>query len=307
MSVHTSFRHVLLVVGATACWGGGTVLSKQVLDRGVAPLTLLVVELVASCLLLLSLMVLSNGVWTRGPALLKLAALGVLNPGLAYALGLLGLVSVSASMSVLLWATEPILILVLAVLVLRERVAAATLAAIAVALVGVGLVIYRPGTAGDAIGVALTVAAVTACACYTVLTRRWLLDDSSLIVVLVQQGAALTFAVVVAGLASATGVAALGLPSDAGTWALATASGMVYYGFAFWFFIGGLRGVPASIAGAFLPLIPIFGLAAAYLVGDRLLDRQWLGAALVVFATIVAAVHHLTRAAADDDSGALAG
>lgn len=307
MSAQTLFRHVLLLVSATACWGGGTVLSKQVLERGVAPLTLLVVELVASCLLLLSLMVLSNRVWTRGPALLKLAALGVLNPGLAYALGLLGLVSVSASMSVLLWATEPILILVLAVLVLRERVAAATLAAIAVALVGVGLVIYRPGTAGDAIGVTLTVAAVTACACYTVLTRRWLLDDSSLIVVLVQQGAALTFAVVVAGLASATGVAALGLPSDAGTWALAAASGMVYYGFAFWFFIGGLRGVPASIAGAFLPLIPIFGLAAAFLVGDRLLDRQWLGAALVVFAAIVAAVHHLTRATADDDSSALAG
>jgi drug/metabolite transporter (DMT)-like permease len=306
MSAHTSFRHVLLLVGATACWGGGTVLSKQVLERGVAPLTLLVVELAASCLLL-SLMVLSRGGWTRGPALLKLAGLGVLNPGLAYALGLLGLASISASMSVLLWATEPILIVVLAVLVLRERVAAATIAAIAAALFGVVLVIYRPGAAGEAIGVTLTVGAVTACACYTVLTRRWLLDDSSLVVVLVQQAAALTFAVVVAGLASATGVAALVLPSDAGTWMLAAASGMVYYGFAFWFFIGGLRGVPASIAGAFLPLIPVFGLAGGYLVGDRLLDRQWLGAALVVLATVTATVGHLTRAAVDGDSATRAG
>jgi probable blue pigment (indigoidine) exporter len=307
MPTPTSIRHVLMLVGATACWGGGTVLSKQALDRGVAPLTLLVIELAASCLLLVSLMLLLYGAWTRGPALGKLAVLGVLNPGLAYALGLLGLVSVSASMAVLLWATEPVLILLLAILVLRERVAAATVAAIAAALVGVLLVIYRPGAAGDVIGIALTVAAVTACGCYTVLTRRLLLDDSSLVVVLSQQAAALTFAIVVAGLASATGVMALGLPSDAGTWALAAASGMVYYGFAFWFYIGGLRGVPASIAGAFLPLIPVFGLAAGYLVGDRLLDRQWLGASLVIVAAIAAAVHHLTRTPSGHDGRARAG
>jgi len=156
-------------------------------------------------------------------------------------------------------------------------------------------VIYRPGVAGDAIGVALTVAAVAACVCYTVLTRRLLLDHSSLIVVLVQRAGALTFAVVVAGGSSTFGVADLGLPADASTWVLAASSGAVYYGFAFWFFIGGLRGGPASIAGAFLPLIPVFGLAAGYLFGDRLLNRQWLGATLVVLATAAAAVHHLTR------------
>ncbi len=134
-------------------------------------------------------------------------------------------------------------------------------------MVGVLLVIYRPGASGDALGVALTVAAVEACAFYAVLTRRLLLDDSSLAVVLVQQVAALCFAIVVAGVASAMGAADLGLPDDLATWALAAASGMVYYGFAFWFFVGGLRGVPASVAGSFLPLIPVFGLAAGYLLG----------------------------------------
>lgn len=295
MLTSTTVRHVLMLVCATACWGGGTVLSKQVLVRGVAPLTLLVLELATSCLLL-SLVMLLRGGWARGPGLLKLAGLGVLNPGLAYALGLLGLVTVSASMAVLLWATEPILILLLAVFILRERVAAATVAAIAAAVAGVLLVIYRPGAAGDAVGITLTVAAVFACACYTVLTRRLLLDDTSLLVALVQQATALGFAVVVTGLASAAGIAAVGLPTDAGTWALAAASGTVYYGFAFWFFIGGLRGVPASIAAAFLPLIPVFGLAAGQLSGDRLLDRQWLGATLVVLATLAATVYHLTRA-----------
>ena len=196
MPVSPSFRHVVLLVAATACWGCGTVLSKQVLDRGVAPLTLLAVELTASSLLLLLAIGLVGGRVTASPAMLKLAVLGFLNPGLSYALGLLGLVSITASMSVLLWATEPILIMLLAVLVLRERTAPATAAAVTAALVGVLLVIYRPGASGDAIGVALTVAAVAACALYAVLTRRLLLDDSSLAVVLVQQVAALCFAVV---------------------------------------------------------------------------------------------------------------
>jgi len=127
MPESTSYRHALLIVLATACWGGGTVLSKQVLDRGVAPLTLLAIELAASSLLLV-LGALVLGVrpdWS--PTLAKLALLGVLNPGIAYALGLLGLVTITASLSVLLWATEPVLIMLLAVLLLRERIAAATM------------------------------------------------------------------------------------------------------------------------------------------------------------------------------------
>ena len=299
MPAHASPRHALLLVAATACWGCGTVLSKQVLDRGVAPLTLLALELFASCALLWISMVVLRVRPVRSPGLVKLAALGVLNPGLAYALGLVGLVTVSASMSVLLWATEPVLIMVLAVLLLHERIAAATGVAVAVALVGVALVIYRPGVSGDALGIALTVGAVAACASYTVLTRRLLLDDSSLTVVLAQQLVALTFAVLLVGVASATGLADVGLPGDPGTWVLAVASGTVYYALAFWFFVGGLRGVPASIAGAFLPLIPVFGLGAAYLVGDRLLQRQWLGASLVVLATLGAVAHHLTNGSRD--------
>lgn len=302
MPTHASPRHALLLAAATACWGCGTVMSKQVLDRGVAPLTLLALELMASCLLLSATMGVLRVRPTGGPGLVKLTPLGVLNPGLAYALGLLGLVKVSASMSVLLWATEPVLIMLFAVLLLRERVATATAIAVAAALVGVLLVIYRPGVIGDALGIALTLGAVTACASYTVLTRRFLLDDSSLTVVLAQQLAALTFAVLLAAISSTTGISDIVLPKDASTWALAAASGSIYYGLAFWFFISGLRGVPASVAGAFLPLIPVFGLGAAYLVGDRLLQRQWLGATLVVLATLGAALHHLANSSPSSEA-----
>ncbi|MGY0387120.1 hypothetical protein ACWZJV_09135 [Nocardioides sp. WG-D5] len=63
-----------------ACWGVGTVLSKQALNRGVAPLTLLVLELAVTTL---------RQRLTLSPSMAKLAALGLLNPGLAYTLGLL--------------------------------------------------------------------------------------------------------------------------------------------------------------------------------------------------------------------------
>ncbi len=43
------------------------------------------------------------------------------------------------------------------------------------------------------------------------------------------------------------------------------------------------------------PLVPVFGIAAGYLVGNRLSDRQWIGAAIVVVATGAAAAFHLTR------------
>ncbi len=262
----------------------------------VAPLTLLPIQLAASCLLLAAVAVLAGTRRARSDRFRwslqtrRLAALGVLNPGLAYALGLLGLTSISASMSVLLWAAEPVLILLLAAALLREHIPAALAAALGTAVVGVLLVVYQPGTAGDAAGVALTVSAVGACALYTVLTRRLLLEDKSLPLVLAQQVAALVFAVLLATavqLATGNGWSIGSLHSA--TWVAAAASGVLYYGLAFWFYLAALRQVPASVAGAFLPLIPVFGVAAGYLVGERLAGRQWTGVAIVVLATVAVA------------------
>jgi drug/metabolite transporter (DMT)-like permease len=207
----------------------------------------------------------------------------------------LGLLTVTASMSVLLWATEPVLILLLARLVLGERFGILTTIAVALASLGVVLVVHSPGAAGAARGIALSLAAVTACAVYSVLTRKLLLEDSSVTVVLAQQLAALAFAVVVTGCAVTAAGVRLGLPSDATTWALAGLSGTVYYGFAFWFFVSGLKGVPASTAGSLLPLIPVFGLAASHGLGDRLALHQWVGASIVIGATTVVAVAQVRR------------
>ena len=81
--------------------------------------------------------------------------------------------SISASLSVLLWALEPLVILLLAAVVLRERSGWLVLGLSAVAIGGLGLIAFEPTTTGDALGVGLTVAGVLCCAVYTIVARRW--------------------------------------------------------------------------------------------------------------------------------------
>jgi probable blue pigment (indigoidine) exporter len=76
------------------------------------------------------------------------------------------------------------------------------------------------------------------------------------------------------------------LPGASGAaWISAAVSGVLYYAVAFWFYLTGLRRLPAAVAGVFINLIPVFGIAAGHLLlAERLTDRQWLGAVLIVVA-----------------------
>jgi drug/metabolite transporter (DMT)-like permease len=271
----------VMLIGAAACWGVGTVITKEALG-GFAALTLLVVQLVSSIAILLVLARVLGIRPTYRPGIGRLTALGVLNPGLAYTLGLLGLTRTSASLSVLLWALEPAFIFVLAHLFLGDRTTRWSQLALACALSGVVLVVYQPGAGGDALGIALLVAGVTTCAAYTVISRHLLADSESVSVVVGQQLVALVFAA--AALVAVQTLDGDALRADGSTtaWAWAVASGGLYYGIAFWLYLGGLRLTTASVAGSYLALIPVFGLAAAAALGDRLTLAQWAGALLVV-------------------------
>jgi drug/metabolite transporter (DMT)-like permease len=279
-------RSIAALVLAAAAWGVGTVISKRAVAE-VPPLTLIAIQLAASVAVLVVLMRL-RGIPLRGRQPALLGQLGILNPGIAYALSLIGLVSVSASLSVLLWGLEPLLILTLALVVLGERVTAGFLVASVAAATGAAVVIGAPG-GGALLGVALTIAGVACCAIYTIICRRYIAaSDGTAPVVLSQQVHAL--AVV------AIGIAALGLAGvDPGFASLtptgiasAVASGTLYYAAAYWLYLSALRDVPASIASGAFYLIPVFGLAGAnVLLGERLDGQQWLGAALILASLLV--------------------
>ena len=224
---------------------------------------------------------------TEGSPLL--GRLGLLNPGLAYALGLIGLTMITASLYVLLWALEPLMILFLAAWFLRERITPAFIVLSMIAVAGMVLIVYDPSaSSGQLIGVALTLAGIVCCAVYSVVTRRWIPDAKETSqVVLSQQAHALVLAiglVLVVGVAGGqvvpTALTPLGLASAIG-------SGVLYYAGAYWFYLGALRHVPASFAAVSFYLIPIVGVAAgALLLGERLDPRQWIGAVIVLGAIL---------------------
>lgn len=184
------------------------------------------------------------------------------------------------------------LILALAFWILKDRISKALAACSAIAVAGVVLVVFQPGSHASPTGVALTVAGVAACAVYTVLSSKFLADASPLSVVLIQQVAALGFALVVfAGsviLADPSSLSAV----SATAWLSAIGAGILYYGVAFWFYVTGLSGTAPGIAGMFINLIPVFGITSSYLfLGERLTGRQWIGAGLILLA--VAAITKL--------------
>jgi drug/metabolite transporter (DMT)-like permease len=275
-------RNVAFLILAAACWGTGTVVSKQAVAE-IPPLTLLPIQLAVSVGFLLALTRARGISLPAGREGRLLGRLGLLNPGLAYALSLIGLTEITASLSVLLWATEPLFILALAAIVLGDRLGVAILAPSAIAVGGLVLVVVDPAAGGSTLGITLTIAGVVVCAIYTVATRRWLLgSDSTFGVVLAQQLHALAFSIVVVVALAATGRQMLpGGVSGAGL-VSAAASGLLYYALAYSFYISALRQVRASVAAASFYLIPVFGVAGAWLAGERLEPVQWLGVILVV-------------------------
>ena len=274
----------------TACmsWALGTVLTKSTLSS-IPPISLLVLQLLPS-VAALWLLVLVGGVQPAARRLLVRAALlGLLNPGLSYTLNIFGLLHSTASIATLLWAAEPILILGLAWAFLGERLSASLLAAIAVGACGVILVsgLTRAGLAGadGGHGAALILAGVLCCAIYTVVARNLAVDP--LLAVALQQTMALAWTASVWPVELRNGAWATVLTLSPIDMLQAVTSGLLYYAVAYWLYLVALRLMPASVAGGFLNLVPLFGIATAYLVlGERLSPAQWAGGILILLAAL---------------------
>lgn len=272
---------------AAAGWGVATVITKSVLSE-IPPLTLLVVQLTASVIVLAVILAAHRTPFRLTRNLLPIGVLGWLNPGLAYTLSLFGLQLTTASLSTLLWATEPILILCLASLFLREKLTAWVSGLSALALLGVLLAVRVEVAAqniNSLVGNGLILAGVLCCAFYSVFTRRIAIDADPLVVVAVQQAFALVWALALWPLEIQAGGLSLLTNIRLETWLWAALSGVMYYALASWLYVIGLVNLPASQAGVFINLTPVFGLAVAYLaLGETLTPLQWLGAALILLA-----------------------
>lgn len=272
------------LVLASAFWGVGTVISKELLTS-LSPVAFLVLQLTPSVIVLWLIVIAKGMPVVTWRALLPMAILGWLNPGLSYTLSMLGLAQTTASVATLLWAAEPALIVAMAWLVLREPVTVRLIGLTAIAACGVLLVSrildLESSTATDDYGAILILGGVLCCALYTVLSRRIVTTADPLFIVALQQTVGLIWAV---GIWPFEGSS----PNEVLTLSIrellaGAVSGLMYYVMAFWFYLRALRSVPASTAGMFLNLIPVFGVATAYaFLGERLTAVQWAGAAAIL-------------------------
>jgi drug/metabolite transporter (DMT)-like permease len=261
----------------------------------VPPVLFLVVQIAPSATLLCALVYFMRLRLPRGRILLTVLLLGALNPGLSYTFSMLGLVTTQANVATLLWAAEPIMIIALAAVFLGERLSPVLLGLAAAAAIGVFLASGAGhGLEASAIGVVLILMGVACCAVYTVLSRMIVETYDALAIVALQQAAGLAWALAIWPLelnaSPFTALASLSLTEIGG----GIISGLMYYAAAFWFYLKALGQMPASRAGLFFNLIPVFGIVlAAIFLGERLSAMQWFGALLILVS--VTTIQRLTR------------
>jgi drug/metabolite transporter (DMT)-like permease len=271
---------------AAACWGFATVMSKGLLTY-FSPLTLFVIQLTASVVCLWTVLGVKRVRIPSNRLVFLSAFIGVLSPGLADGLSLVGLTMTTASMSTLIWDFQPIIIIGLALLILRERVTRSLAGYSLVATLGVVLVagVDLKGQGNSVlVGNLITLLAVFICSNYFVLTRRIASTLDALPLVALQQTVSWVCALGIWSTGLVLG-SFQNIPTVSPTvWAWAFLSGMVFYALGFWFYISGLKEMSASLAGFFINLMPIFGVTGAYLfLGERLSAIQSIGGILILF------------------------
>ncbi|KDB08489.1 protein of unknown function DUF6 transmembrane [Burkholderia sp. lig30] len=252
-------KGIALTVLATLCWGGGMVLSKHSLRTADAA-TLFAIQLLAAWGCVLLLVVLGRKLSTRE---LKHGWLGVLEPGVAFYLVLIGLGRTSAINATILQAMEGLMIIGLAFLIFRDRVSSRVLIWGALATLGAVLVTTKESIfSGISInsGDGLVLLGTLFAAAYVTLSSRIIVGDSSPEALLFWQ---LSFCMLLVwGYLVVTG----GLSFERAQFNVySLSSGALSYGLSFYFYLLGMRYIPTSLSAILLCLTPIFGVSMSVL------------------------------------------
>ncbi|MDD5028843.1 MAG: DMT family transporter [Rhodoferax sp.] len=280
----------VLAILAALSWGMSTVMSKGVLDA-FAPIFLLVVQLAASvtCLWVMVYVRKKPSQPLSFRTVARFAALGLLEPGLAYLLELIGLEHTQASTSTLILSTESLMIMALSALLFGERL---SVRFVLLSLLAVGgLYLALGASVADASskamwGNALVFAGSACAALYVVLSARIAADADPITIVAWQQTVALGFALLMLPFEWMWRPASHSLPTAPELWLLAASSGVVQYALAFSLYMAALRIISASVAGSFLNLVPLFGFVGASVFLHEAISWQLLLGATITVAAV---------------------
>lgn len=268
------------LVLAALCAGVSTATTKYALGRFTAT-DLLLVELTVATVALWSLPRVRRSArsgFRRGYLLL-----GLLEPGLAYALFNLGLARTSAADGAVLISLESVAIALFAAVFLGERLSRSLTFGAVLGVGGAALLATHEAHGGASVaGDALIVAGVFAAAGYSVVARRLAPGGDAAVVTAYQLVGALAVAVPAWWATSVGGESMFGRPSFV-PWLAAVATGVLGSAIPFLLYTFAVARLPAARTALPLNLIPVFGvLSAVVLLDERLLPIQLLGVGLVV-------------------------
>lgn len=255
------------MIGSAACWGGATVMSRDLLYRFESS-SLLVIQLAASVIALIMLAA-PHRPWKYLTASLgKVSLTGILEPGLAYSIGLWGLSLTTAGSASIIGSTEPVFIIMLAWMLSGGSPSRRLMLCVLTAMAGLLLVSWNAVAAGGTStlsGNMLVVLGTLFAAAYVVLSARFASMFPAAVLAGGQQLVGLACAVAIYVI-----VKSFGAPAAQGgaiEWSMvlyAAMSGVVQYALAFWLYLIGLQYFSASAASLWLALIPVFGVGGAY-------------------------------------------
>jgi drug/metabolite transporter (DMT)-like permease len=271
--------HAALILAAMS-WGVSTATTKYALQSFSAT-DLLVVEIGVATVWLWAMPRVRRG--ARAGFRPEYLLLGLIEPGLSYALFNFGLARTSGVDAAVLVSLESIALALIGAAFLGEHLTPALVSGIALAVGGAVLLAAQEGHEGASlVGNALVIAGVLAAAAYSVVARRVTPGGDAAVVTAYQLAAAFAVAVPLWTLVTIADGSTFGDASFS-HWSGAVATGLLGSAVPFLLYTFAVSRLPLSRTAVASNLIPVFGVAAAVLLlGERLTETQLLGTALVV-------------------------
>lgn len=273
---------VLAVVGAALIWSTSFTATKVVLAE-IPPLTINALRFTLAAVVLAAVAVACRSLMLPTRADLgRLALGGVLGTTIYFSMENVGVDLATASDAALLVASYPAMTMALEIVVFRARAAWTRFAGVALAMAGVYFIVGGGGSGSSQerlVGDLILVGAGLVWAAYNFSTKGSGERYPSLTLVFYQTAAG---AVACWPLALAESGSWEAMPST-GSWAIIAYLGLFCSVVAFLFYAYGLKGLEAGSAVNLLNLVPVFGVATAFLVlGEPVGLAQLFGGALVV-------------------------
>jgi drug/metabolite transporter (DMT)-like permease len=278
---------LLALVAAAAIWGSTFVVTKILLDEA-APFFIAAARFAIALVVLWPLLMWRGRERTAVYFRPTFVALGLLGVAANFGLQNLGLAYTGAADAALIIALTPVAIAALAAVFLSERLVGSQLIGIALSICGVVLITGAGGKANGAavLGDVLVAASTLAWAGYTLLGKRLAPRHTAATIATAGIGWGVAFlvplALVEAIVVSPPELSLLGIVALAYLGIAASAATFLLWNYA-------LNAVGASVAGTFLNLIPVFGVAFALLAGESVSLLQLGGGAAVGFGVWLAA------------------